>query len=94
MRGDHDGYQKIGRNNNSIIHIYHGCAVDTENYGNVRKQSGTKDKITLADLGDNWKEYDVYYGKRSIRWADAFMFDPKDNGTRLTGDSWFKIECS
>jgi hypothetical protein len=69
-----------------------GCAVDTGNYGNVSKQIGTEDKITLTDLRDNWNEYDVYYGKRSIRWADAIMFDPKNNGTELTGDSWFKIE--
>ena len=69
-----------------------GCAVDTLNYGNVRKQSGTEDKITLVDLRDNWNDYDIYYGKRSIRWADAIMFDPKNNGTRLTGDSWIKIE--
>jgi hypothetical protein len=24
--------------------------------------------------------------------ADAIMFDPKDNGTKLEGDSWIKIE--
>ena len=29
---------------------------------------------------------------RSNRWADAIMFDPKDNNTKLTGDSWYKIE--
>jgi hypothetical protein len=29
---------------------------------------------------------------RSNRWADAIMLDPKDNNTKLTGDSWYKIE--
>ena len=37
-----------------------GCAVDTGNYGNVSKQIGTEDKISLTDLRDNWNEYDVY----------------------------------
>ena len=69
-----------------------GCSTNTGNIGNVRKQSGTEDKITLAELKDNWNDYDIYYGKRSIRWADAIMFDPKNNGTKLTGDSWIKIE--
>jgi hypothetical protein len=29
---------------------------------------------------------------RSNRYADAIMFDPKDNGKKLEGDSWIKIE--
>ncbi len=69
-----------------------GCAADMGNYGNVRKQYVTEDKRTLAELRDNWNDYDIYYAKRSNRWADAIMFDPKNNGTKLTGDSWFKIE--
>ena len=69
-----------------------GCAANSGNYGKVIKQSGTDDRIALAELVENWNEYDIYYGKRSIRWADAIMFDPKNNGKKLTGDSWIKIE--
>ena len=69
-----------------------GCSGNTGNNGKIRKQTGTGDKITLAELRDNWNDYDIYYGMRSNRWADAIMFDPKNNGTRLTGDSWIKIE--
>jgi hypothetical protein len=69
-----------------------GCAAETGSYGKVKKQSGTEDKITLAELRDNWDDYDIYYAKRSNRWADAIMFDPKNNGTKLTGDSWIKID--
>jgi len=29
---------------------------------------------------------------RSNRNADAIMFDPKENGKKLDGDSWIKIE--
>ena len=69
-----------------------GCSTNTGNTGKVIKQSSSEDKITLAVLKDNCNDYDIYYGKRSIRWADAIMFDPKNNGTKLTGDSWIKIE--
>ena len=66
-----------------------GCS---GNNGKVRKQSGTEDTVTLAQLRDNWDDYNIYYGMRSNYRADAIMFDPKNNGTRLTGDSWIKIE--
>ena len=61
-------------------------------YGKIRKQTNREDKITLAELRDNWDDYDIYYGRRSNRYADAMMFDPKNNNTRLEGDSWMKIE--
>ncbi len=60
--------------------------------GNILKQTDKEDKVTLAELRDNWDDYDIYYSMRSNRWADAIMFDPKNNNTTLTGDSWFKIE--
>ena len=60
--------------------------------GNIVIQTNNEDKVTLAELRDNWDDYDIYYSMRSNRWADAIMFDPKDNNTKLTGDSWFKIE--
>ena len=69
-----------------------GCSGNTGNNGKIRKQTGTGDRITLAELRDNWNDYDIYYGMRSNRWADAIMFDPKNNSTRLTGDSWIKID--
>ena len=69
-----------------------GCSGNTGNNGKIRKQTGTGDKVTLAKLRDNWNDYDIYFSMRSNRWADAIMFDPKNNGTRLTGDSWIKIE--
>ena len=63
------------------------------NYGEIKQQSFfTEDKVTLAELRDNWEDYDVYYGMRSGRNADAIMFDPKKNGKKLEGDSWIKIE--
>ena len=72
-----------------ILVLIVGCSGPN---GNIRKQTDNEDKVTLAELRDNWDDYDIYYSMRSNRWADAIMFDPKDNNTRLTGDSWFKIE--
>ena len=72
-----------------IIGFMMGCS---GNYGKIRYQTGTEDKITLAELKDNWDEYDTYYSRSSNRWAAAIMFDPKNNGTKLTGDSWIKIK--
>ncbi len=66
-----------------------GCA---GTYGKINKQTGSGDQVTLAELRQNWEDYDVYYGMRSGRRASAILFDPKDGGTRLTGDSWHKIE--
>ncbi len=72
-----------------LLILIMGCS---GNYGKVRKQTGTEDTVTLAQLRVNWDDYDIYYGMRSNRWSDAIMFDPKNNGTKLTGDSWIKIE--
>jgi hypothetical protein len=66
-----------------------GCSGE---YGNIRKQTGAGGNVTLEDLKDKWEDYDVYYGMRSNRFASALLFDPKDNGTKLAGDSWIKIE--
>ena len=72
-----------------ILALIMGCS---GSYGNIRKQTGTEGKVTIAELRDNWDDYDIYYGRRSNRYADAIMFDPKDNSTKLSGDSWIKIE--
>jgi hypothetical protein len=72
-----------------ILILIMGCL---GNYGKIRKQTGIESKVTLSELRDNWAEYDIYFGRRSNRYADAIMFDPKNNNTRLSGDSWIKIE--
>jgi hypothetical protein len=72
-----------------ILILIIGCL---GNYGKIIKQTGTENKMTLAELRDNWDDYDIYYGRRSNRYADAIMFDPKNNSTKLSGDSWIKIK--
>ncbi len=66
-----------------------GCS---GHHGRISKQTGTADKVTLADLKENLDEYDMYYSTRNGRWAAGVIFDPKNNGTKIVGDSWIKIE--
>jgi len=60
--------------------------------GKISRQNGTADKVTLAELRENWNDYDIHYTTRNGRWAAAIMSDPKNNDTKLAGDSWIKIE--
>ena len=61
-------------------------------YGKILTQNKTAEKVTLADLTDHWDNYDIYFARRGSTYADAIMFDPKNNSTKLTGNSWIKIE--
>lgn len=72
-----------------LLALIIGCA---GNYARIIAPSDAADKITLNELKDNWEDYDIYFGRRTASYADAIMFDPKDNNTKLTGDSWIKIE--
>ena len=72
-----------------ILAFIIGCA---GNYGKIRVQKGTENKVTLIDIIDNWDDYDIHYGRRAARYADAIMFDPKNSSTKLSGDSWINIE--
>ena len=66
-----------------------GCSGD---YGILRRQTPTDIKMTLAELRKNWEDYHLYYGTRGGRpRPQGIMFDPKNNDTRLIGDSWIKI---
>jgi hypothetical protein len=48
--------------------------------------------MTLAELRENWEEYTIYYSYRWDSRPSAIMFDPKNNGKKLVGDNWYKIE--
>ena len=66
-----------------------GCL---EDYGLVERQTSTDNKMTLAELTENWEDYHIYSGTRGGRpRPQGIMFDPKNNDTRLIGDSWIKI---
>ena len=66
-----------------------GCS---KNYGIVRRQTPTDNKMTLAELRENWEDYHLYYGNSGGSIPVNIMFDPKNNETRLAGDGgWHKI---
>lgn len=73
----------------SILIFITGC---TGNYGTISRQNKHAEKITIEGLTENWDDYDIYYGTRDGRWADALMFDPRGDDKKLTGDSWIRIE--
>ena len=69
--------------------FFAGC---TKDYGIVKRQPPADDKVTLAELVENWEEYHIYYGKPAASWPKNIIFDPKNNETRIVGDGWHKIE--
>jgi hypothetical protein len=72
-----------------IVALVMGCS---GTYGKLSKQTGTEDKMTLAELRENWEEYTIYYSYRWDSRPSAIMFDPKNNDKKLGGDGWYKIE--
>ena len=61
-------------------------------HGKISKQTGTENKMTLAELRENWEEYTIYYSGRWDSRPAAIMFDPKNDDKKLVGNSWYKIE--
>ena len=53
----------------------------------IRKQKA----LTISDLANNWQNYDVYYAGSSGR-PIGILFDPKNDGFKLVGDIWTKVE--
>lgn len=71
-----------------IIAFIVGC---TEDWGIVKRQTPSDNKMTFAELKENWEDYHIYYGKPVGSLPKNIMFDPKNNETRLVGDGWHKI---
>ena len=67
-----------------------GCTGD---YGLVRRQRPTDNKMTLAELRENFEDYHIYVGKKNGRQPYKILFDPKNDEIRLVGgNGWHKIE--
>ena len=61
-------------------------------YGLVRRQTPTDNKMTLAELRENREDYHVYYAGQGGRLTYKILFDPKNDEIRLVGGGWYKIE--
>jgi hypothetical protein len=68
-----------------------GCAL-IRGYGKVRLSSEQKDTMTIQKLQENWKDYYVSYAGTSPGVPAGIMFDPKDDGRELVGDTWTRVE--
>ena len=67
-----------------------GCLQD---YGLVRRQRPTDNKMTLAELRENWEDYHVYSAGQGGRYTYKILFDPKNDEIKLVGgNGWDKIE--
>jgi len=76
-----------------ICLIVAGCASISAKYGKVKNLTGERKKdVTIDALVENWVDYDIYYSGMGIKSPLGIMFDPKANNTKLTGDSWEKVE--
>jgi hypothetical protein len=71
-----------------ILAFIVGCSGD---YGLVRRQPPTDNKMTLAELKENWEDYHIYFGKWGGRYPYKILFDPKNDEIRLVGDGWYRI---
>ncbi len=47
--------------------------------------------MTIAELKENWEDYDFYVGRQGGRILKNIMFDPKNDEIQLVGDGWYKI---
>ena len=79
-----------------IALILYGCSMSLKNYGKVKMLPKGSGEVTIQDLIDKWKDYDIYYSGSFARYYGVrnplgVMFDPKNNDTTLVGDSWEKV---
>jgi hypothetical protein len=56
-----------------------------------RVKIGRQGSVTVSDLIDNWHDYDVFLAGSSYR-PIAILFDPKNDGFKLVGSVWTKVE--
>lgn len=73
----------------TFIFILAGC---TSQYGKISPQDTIVTPVTIKALAADWDRFYVYSGSRDGVRAEGLIFDPKDNTTRLTSDTWVPIE--
>lgn len=69
-----------------------GCTSWLENYGTTRNLTADRKDVTINQLIENWKSYDIYYNGLDVKLPLGILFSPKNSDTKLTGDYWHKVE--
>jgi hypothetical protein len=77
----------------SVVFFVVGMALMTLTFACVssRAKIRTEKSLTISDLTENWKKYDVYYAGSPGR-PIGILFDLKNDGVKLVGDQWTKVE--
>jgi hypothetical protein len=73
------------------VFLLSGCAW-LKGYGKVRLATEYGDGMTIQKLQENWTHYYVSYAGISVSNPAGIMFDPKDDGRKLVGDRWTRVE--
>lgn len=60
------------------------------NYARIKMTSGDHN-ATIAEIKENWQEYDIYYAGLSTGSPSAIMFGPRSDGLRLIGKKWMPV---
>jgi hypothetical protein len=68
----------------ALMSLMMACVSDR---AKIRKEKA----MTISDLAENWKNYDVYYAGSPGR-PIGVLFDPKNDGFKLVGDQWTKVD--
>jgi hypothetical protein len=66
-----------------------GCST-MKGYGKLGFPQTTEPKMTLDQLVENWKDYDVYYSGVWEGYVYGVMFDPKNDDRKLVGHKWWE----
>ena len=64
-----------------------GCSLFRD-YGKITTKTGYDVDITLEDLINDCKRYDVYYGGCSEDLLTALLFDPRDDNLTIVAKDW------
>ena len=71
----------------ALVFFMFGCA----GRGQIRPQPVGKEAVTIQNLQENWKEYDISYAGSPAR-PIGIIFDPRDDNKRMVGDIWTQVE--
>lgn len=70
-----------------LLIFFYGCA----GYGKITARPWGE-TVKIGDLASNQDGYDIYYAGWYTVYPPCLIFDPKDDGRKLVGDTWYKAE--
>ena len=71
-----------------LVGLTSGCSTP-KGYGKLGYAETTEPKMTLDQLVENRKDYDVYYSGVWEGYVYGVMFDPKNDERKLVGHEWW-----